>query len=74
MDAKLFLLMSCVVVANCESYISDSGDSTQECELSEDILSEIGSLRELQQEMKSNIEEIRQIVTQLQNQPRNGLL
>jgi len=73
MDGKIFLLMSCVVVASCNSNISDTNDATQEYELSEDIMSEIGSIRQLQQEMKSDIEEIREIVIQLQNQAISAL-
>jgi len=73
MGIKIFLLMSCVVVANCQSNMLNSNDVTEERDLSEEIMSEIGSIRQLQQEMKSDIEEIRQIVIQQQNQSRNAI-
>lgn len=78
MDIKLFLLMNCIIVADCQTTISNRNDAMLECALTEDIKHQMESMHLLQgnlwQEMKSEIEDIRQMlhVIQQQNLPRNG--
>lgn len=79
--------MNCVIVANCQSTISNRNDAVYQFELFEDMKSEmeficemlmdlqqVADLRETQamQQLKSEIEEIRQTVTQQQYWIRNG--
>jgi len=83
MYVKLLLLMNCAIVANCQSTDSSRNDVTYECELFENMKSEMESIRQLlmglqkaafRSESQSEIEEIRQIVTQQLYWTRNGLL
>lgn len=77
MDVRLFLLMNGTIVINCQPTISNRNDATDESEFSAAIKSQVESIQlmlgNLKQEMKSEFEDIRQIVTERQNVSRNGL-
>lgn len=87
MVVELLLLMSCATLVNCQSTISKSSDATHEHGLFEAMQSEIESIHELlvnlQQSsvrsetsamlLKSEIEDIRQTLSQQQYWSKNGL-
>lgn len=83
MTVKRLLLISCATVANCQSTISNSNDATHERGLFEDMRSEMESIHhmliDLQQsavrsetQLKSEIEDLRQVVAQQKYWSRNG--
>ena len=81
MAAKLVLLLNCLIAANCRSSIPSRNDVAyvEPDEWKDEIESihQQDSIRlaiQAIQEMKSDIEEIRQAVIQQQNRPRKGLL
>jgi len=87
MAAKLVLLLNCLIAANCRSSIPSSNDVAyvepdewnDEIESIRQLLMNVSqaSIRNEMhaiQEMKSDIEEIREAVIQQQNRPRKGLL
>ena len=81
--------MNCAIVANCQSTISNRNDATYGFELFEEMKSEMESIHQLlmdlqqaavrsetqaKQKLKSEIEEIREIVAQQRYWSRDGLL
>lgn len=80
MNVELLLLINCAIVVNCQSTISDRNDATYESELFEDMKSEMESMRQLLmdhsetqvKQLKSEIEELRQSVTQQRYWTKNG--